>query len=227
MQFSVPDDYTRISLGFAEVVARNDVAPGIREALALGSLYDHARTHAERRELVGRRAVFAIPLALGQQHVVVRRSQHGGALAFLTRDLFLAPTRAPNELLVSLRLVREGVQTPAIVAYVVYPVCPLFRRSDVATTEVPGEDLRSVLESAPHQALPEVWLAPVSELLNSLVRAGARHPDLNIKNILLGRDHTGTMQAHILDVDRVCFHRPEDPEVRSANFQRFTRSLRK
>ncbi|MEP7347928.1 MAG: lipopolysaccharide kinase InaA family protein [Gemmatimonadaceae bacterium] len=223
----VPEGYTRLRVGDAEAVARDDAAAGVREVLGRGTLYDFGTTHPERRELAGRRPAYAIPLPSGGPRVVVRRSQHGGLLAALTRDLFFPPTRAPYELLVSLILARAGVPTPPVIAYAVYPVGPLFRRSDVATAEVRGEDLRSVLGSAPNEPASAGWLTPVSELLKGLARAGAWHPDLNIKNILLAPDDAGATRAYVLDVDRISFHPPEDPNVRSANFQRLERSLRK
>jgi 3-deoxy-D-manno-octulosonic acid kinase len=223
----VPQGYTRFRVGQADAVAQDGATVGVREALGGGSLYEFAATHPERRELAGRRPAYAIPLPFGGPRIVVRRSQHGGLLAPLIRDLFLPPTRAPYELLVSLLLARAGVRTPAVIAYAVYPVGPLFRRSDVATAEVRGEDLSAVLRRAPNESPPGAWLAPVAELLDGLARAGAWHPDLNIKNILLGPDDAGNPRAYVLDVDRIGFHPPEDPNVRAANFQRLERSLRK
>ena len=227
MILRVPQGYTRLRVGQADAVAQDGVTTAIREALGSGSLYAYAASHPERRELVGRRPAYAVPLPDGGPRAVVRRSQHGGLLAPLTRDLFLPPTRAPYELLVSLLLARSGVGTPAVVAYAVYPVGPLFRRSDVATAEVRGEDLSAVLGRTAGASTPEVWLAPVAELLKGLARAGAWHPDLNIKNILLGPDDAGTTRAIVIDVDRIQFHPPEDPNVRAANFQRLERSLKK
>jgi hypothetical protein len=227
MILRVPQGYTRLRVGDADAVSLDSVANSLRDVLGTGSLYDYAASHSERRELVGRRPTYAIPLPLGGPRVVVRRSQHGGVLAPLLRDLFLPPTRAPYELLVSLLLLRSGVPTPAVIAYAVYPVGPLLRRSDVATAEVQGEDLSAVLGQEPNEAPLETWMAPVSELLKGLARAGAWHPDLNLKNILLAPDASGKKRAYVLDVDRIHFHPPEDPNVRSANFQRLERSLKK
>lgn len=223
----VPPGYTRLQVLDADAVALDAAVPGVREALGSGTLYAFAAAHAERQEMMGRRAAYAVPLPGGGPRVVVRRSQHGGILASVTRDLFLPPTRAPYELLVSLLLARAGVATPPVVAYAVYPAGPLFRRADVATALVPGEDLSAVLGRQPNESGATSWLPPVAELLKALARAGAWHPDLNLRNILLSTDDAGMTRAYVLDVDRINFHPPEDPNVRSANFQRLERSLRK
>src|SRR5206468_7012947 len=111
--------------------------PALRAALEGGTLYAYAAQHASARPLSGRGVAFAVPLPNGER-VVVRHNRHGGLLAPLTGDRFVAPTRAPYELAVSLRLTKHGVPTPEIVAYAVYRAGPLpfLRRSDVASREV-------------------------------------------------------------------------------------------
>ena len=66
-------------------------------------------------------------------------------------------------------------------------------------------------------------LAATARLLRQLGAAGARHPDLNAKNVLLAGDG-GT--ALVIDVDRVTFHAPHHPRVAAANLARLARSLR-
>ena len=53
-------------------------------------------------------------------------------------------------------------------------------------------------------------------------RAGAVHPDLNMRNVLVD----GT-NAYVLDVDRVYFLPPNDPRVAERNRARLLRSARK
>lgn len=223
MILRVPQGYTRLATGSWDAVARDTVVPALREALSSSTLYEFAERQPERRAYAGRRPAYAI--MLGNTRVVVRHSHHGGWLAPLTRDVFLTPTRAPYELLASLLLAHAGVPTPPVLAFVLYRVAPLLRRADVATAEVAGDDLAAVLTRQPSDA-PASWMLPVSELLKGLTRAGAWHPDLNVKNILVSTDPTGAPRAFVLDVDRVRFHPPEDPNVRSANFNRLVRSLR-
>ncbi|MBV6520620.1 MAG: 3-deoxy-D-manno-octulosonic acid kinase [Gemmatimonadaceae bacterium] len=219
----VPPGYSSLRLGQATAVAQDGLVSSVREALGAGTLYDYAAAHPERRELAGRKTAFAVPLPGGGARVVVRRSHHGGLLAAVTGDLFLPPTRAPYELLVSLLLIRAGIPTPPVLAYAVYHAGPILRRSDVVTLELHGDNLATVLT----QNSGIAWVEPVADLLRDLARTGAWHPDLNLRNILLSSDDAGNARAWILDVDRIRFHPPGDPNVRSANHQRLDRSLRK
>ena len=118
--------------------------------------------------------------------------------------------------------------TPDVIAYAVYPAGPVFLRADVATAEVPdARDLGDLLAStAPGDPERAEALPLVGELLIFLERAGARHPDLNVKNILIGRDDEAR-QALVIDVDRVVFDRPLSPSVTAANQARLLRSIRR
>jgi 3-deoxy-D-manno-octulosonic acid kinase len=242
-----PPGYEALERAGARVVCRADSVDALDEALAGGSLYAWAAAHPARRELRGRAAAWAVPLPHGAGDVVVRHSWHGGLLAPLTRDLFLPPTRAPRELDASLRLAAAGVRTPAVVAYVVYPAGPLFRRADVATRLVPdGRDLAAAIadREAPSEEIEGptgsarigAWVRPAGALLHALAAAGARHPDLNLKNVLLtpAADPGGhtTHHAWVLDVDVVRLTPgPVTAAARwaagEANFARLARSLRK
>jgi hypothetical protein len=207
----------RERVGPADVVCLTDCVDAVRAALGGGTLHTWAATRPDRRELRGRGVAYAVSLADGTD-VVVRHSRHGGLLAPLTRDLFLAPTRAPRELATSLRLRAAGVLTPQVVAFVTYPAGPLFRRADVATRLVPdGRDLAAVVADARGDA----WIGATGALLRALARAGARHPDLNLKNILLS-----PAGAWVLDVDVVALDVPRDVAAR-ANWARLGRSLTK
>jgi 3-deoxy-D-manno-octulosonic acid kinase len=160
--------------------------------------------------------------------VVVRHSRHGGLLAPVTGDRFLSPTRAPHELRTALRLAAAGVPTPEVVAYATYPAGPLLRRSDVATREVEGgRDLAAWLIDRPAEGVKRELLRATAVLLARLADAGARHPDLNLKNVLLVPVGDGRFDAHVLDVDRIAFGRYRDPRAAEANLARLARSARK
>jgi len=73
----------------------------------------------------------------------------------------------------------------------------------------------------------EGLLQAVGSLLARLTQAGARHPDLNVKNILIVAGENEAREAWLLDVDRVWFDEPGDRRVAMANANRLTRSLRK
>jgi 3-deoxy-D-manno-octulosonic acid kinase len=146
----------------------------------------------------------------------------GGLLAALNTDLFLPPTRALRELITSLRLRSAGVATPEVIAFAVYRAGAIFRRSDVITREIDGTDLGSILTADGSAERRSESLEAAAVLVASLSHAGAHHPDLNLRNILV----TGGV-AYILDVDRIRFHVPGDPIVLRANIERLERSLRK
>ncbi len=146
---------------------------------------------------------------------------HGGMLAPLTGDRFLSPTRAPHELNVACWLRSVGVRTPEVAAYAIYPAGPLLRRSDVATVEIPeARDLGEYCQVGGSEL--DAALELTRELVESLSRAGAHHPDLNVKNVLIGKDD-GREVAWVLDVDRI--RRTGPREARSANVRRLVRSL--
>ena len=225
---AAPAGYTRFRLPGADVVALTSVADTVRQSISDRSLYAYAATHPTRRELRGRGAAYAVPLPDDVTRVVSRHSRHGGLLAPLTGDRFLPPTRAPHELRMALRLAAAGVATPQMIAYAVYPAGPLFRRSDVATREVAGgTDLGTLLAVPRTTGELRAILDVTAALLRALEQAGARHPDLNIANVLIEELADGTYRALVIDVDRVVFGRPGDRTIGAANLRRLLRSAHK
>jgi hypothetical protein len=224
------DGYDRFKIGKWHIVAMDSCADEVRDALRGGTLYDIARNAPDARVMKGRAPAYAFNLGPVAGDVVVRHAMRGGFLARFVTDVFVAPTRAILDLLNSDRLRKLGVNTPKLVAYAIYPAGPLLRRCDIATREVPhAYDLMEVFQSPLAQEHVHEALGAVAALLGSLARAGAHHSDLNLKNIVLTRDTTPerSMNAFLLDVDRVQFHFPGDPLVARANMQRLRRSLEK
>lgn len=221
----IPSGYERLLLGHAVAVARSDVAVGIRRSLVgadgtRGTLHEYAARHPGARMLQGRGASYAVPLPQSTMRVVVRHNRHGGLFG-LRRDLYFSPTRAPYELEVSLELAKLGVPTPEILAYALYPPGGVLQRSDVCSLEISGSrDLAQILtgDGANERAAA---FAATAELVAALARAGARHHDLNAKNVLLTYE-----TAYILDVDRMTLGgKPEAALL--GNLSRLARSLRK
>jgi len=74
-------------------------------------------------------------------------------------------------------------------------------------------------------------LGAAAGLIGLLSACGARHHDLNVKNVLLERATARSgallLTAHVLDVDRVEFGRPGDSRITEGNLDRFMRSARK
>ena len=221
----LPPGFERLLLGHAIAVARSDVAASIRAALlgadgTRSTLYEYAARHPGARQLQGRGTAYAVTLPQSPVRVVVRHNRRGGLFASILEDRFLPPTRAPQELEVSLALSRLGINTPEIVAYALYPG-GLFQRSDVCSREIPASrDLSHVLTGEGAGERGAALLA-TAQLVAGLARVGARHHDLNAKNVLLTLE-----AAYVLDVDRVTLGGKPDATL-DANLKRLTRSLRK
>ena len=98
---------------------------------------------------------------------------------------------------------------------------------DQVTREiVDGLDLSAYMMPASDPvARAQAWTA-TRTLLLALTAAGARHHDLNVKNVLLAPGVRG-LDAWVLDVDRVEFGAPGDAHIRDANVARLLRSARK
>lgn len=223
----LPAGYVRVASGRYASVVRVEHRADAEAMLAEGTLYEAAARDLAALRYVGRGVAYAIALPITGARVVVRHNRHGGLFARLTRDFFLPPTRAPYELAVSLRLAALGVRTPDVLMYGVHRVAPLVRRSDVVTREiVGGRDLATFMMP---DALPlersQAWTA-ARELVLALNAAGARHHDLNVKNILIAPGERG-LDAWVLDVDRVDFGEPGSEPVRQGNSARLLRSARK
>lgn len=223
---ALPSGYVRVKVGRHTAVVLPEHRADAEAMLADGSLFESAARDLAARPLAGRGVAYAIELPVTRTRAVIRHNRHGGLLAPLTRDLFLPPTRAPRELSISLRLAAAGVRTPVVLMYAVQRVGP-FRRSDLATREIEGgRDLSAYMMPDVAPAVrDDAWRA-ARALVHALDTAGARHHDLNVKNILLGHGAAG-MEAWVLDVDRVVFGEPGAADVRQGNEARLLRSARK
>ena len=227
MRSAIPRDFTRFHTGGAHVIAHESCVEWAKAVLPEQSLYQWAAAQPDRKEFGGRIPAYSVLLPGQERRVVVRHSHHGGLLGRLQGDVFLPPTRAPYELLVSHLLGGLGVRTPLVVAIAVYPVRRFFRRSDVVSLELPGRDLGKALRDAPDPDVRRGWLTSIAALIRSLTTVGAWHPDLNVGNVLLVESGPQAWDAYVLDIDRLQFAPPSDPNVREANLDRLERSIRK
>lgn len=224
---ALPVGYVVLSAGTAYAVGLEILRSPLEVALGTGSFYAYAGRDPRARTLVGRGIAYAVSLPSASARVVVRRSRHGGLLAAMTGDRFAPPTRALRELQTSVRLTEAGVPTPEMIAFATYPAGP-FRRADVVTREIPGAaDLPAVLAEPLSDERRRAVLLAVARLVAALTLAGARHPDLNVKNILIQRTATGQVAAYVIDVDRIWFDRPGSSRVTERNMARLLRSARK
>jgi len=225
MSDATPAGYVHVTSGRCRVVTLAALAEDARRLLTEGTLYEAAARDLGARPLDGRGIAYAIVLPASRTPVVVRHNRHGGLFASVTRDLFLPPTRAPNELVTSLRLAAAGVRTPTVLMYGVERVAALFRRADVVTQLVDeSRDLATyLLPGEPAESRAAAWRA-TRELVATLDAGNARHHDLNVKNVLLARCE-GALSAWVLDVDRVEF--TSAAAARAGNAARLLQSARK
>jgi hypothetical protein len=227
MSLSPPAGFVLVTAGRCTAVTRAELEDDARALLTDGTLYEAAARDLAARPLAGRGVAYSIALPVTGARVVVRHNRHGGVFARVTKDYFLLPSRAPYELVTSLRLAGLGVRTPQVVMYGIESMYGVLCRSDVMTLEVTGgRDLASYLMPGEVPALrSEAWRA-TRDLVRALNAAGARHHDLNVKNILL-TDGEGGLVAWVLDVDRVRFGQAHAASVRVGNAARLLRSARK
>lgn len=221
-----PTGFVRFAIDSSEVVCSKHVADAVLEALRAGTLYGYAESHPRARALAGRGVAYAVPLPGDVEHVVVRHNRHGGLLARLTGDLFRPPTLAPLELRTSERLRVAGVPTPVMLGYVVYVAPAGFRRADVMTREIQESHDLSAALMADDRSLRAKALDATATLVAAMSDAKARHHDLNVKNVLLHDAADGSLDALVLDVDRVTFV-DDSATAREANLERLLRSARK
>ncbi len=220
----VPKGYVSLEAEGRRAVVSEWAIGVVADVLAMGTLYEWAGGQANREEMRGRGAVYAVDLPTDPlTPVVVRRNSHGGLLRNLTGEFFLLPTRAPRELEVTLRLTAAGIATPEVVAYGVYPVAGISARCDVMTRRLPTGGDAPALWGMYDESGRERTIAAMGRLLTSLGGIGAYHGDLNLKNIYLA-ETDGELTAFLLDVDRVTF---PGADAAHRNFTRLARSIRK
>lgn len=228
MNASLPDGYVESAVVGTLIVAQRDCHAVVCDAIrAAGTLHAWAAAQPGAEALQGRGVAWGVALP-GGLRAVVRHSRHGGLLAPLTRDLFLTPARAPRELATALRLEQAGIPTPRVLAYAVYTAAGPLCRADVVTARVEGVDLATALREQQGREERHAIRVAVSRLMHALHAAGATHPDLNARNVLVARPFADRL-AYVLDVDRVSFGQanPEPPRGTWKNVTRLQRSLLK
>lgn len=222
---AAPPGYEAFTERGARVVVKDSFATAVRSALTAGTLHTWASRQAGAVALGGRAAAWAAALPGGIE-VVVRHSRHGGVLRFATKDLFLPPTRAPRELASALRLAAARVPTPEVVAFAVYPALWPLVRADVVTRRIRGADFPDAWRASPEGLPRRTLVRALATLLQQLRAAGALHPDLNLRNVLVAVQDDEPA-AFVLDVDRVRFGLPGSKAIAARNLARVFRSARK
>jgi 3-deoxy-D-manno-octulosonic acid kinase len=224
-----PAGYVRVGVAPRQAVVREREANDIRAVLTATTLHEWASRTANANLYTGRAPAYGVALPSSGTRVIVRHARHGGLLAAITGDLFAGAGRAPHELAMSARLAAARVATPAFVGYAVYPATFGLSRIDVLVEEIAGaRDLANIVRDG---GVTPALVDATAQLLAALARAGARHEDLNLKNVLISRPalpnaESAEPTAWAIDVDRVSFGHPR-VRAMEANLSRLARSARK
>ena len=219
---ALPPGYDAWSHGAGGAVARREVADAVRAALAAGgSLYAWAAAQPGREAFTGRGEAYGV--TLGGERAVVRHARRGGLLGPLLGDRYLGTPRLFRELAWSRRLAEAGIATPVFLAGA-WRRSGLVHRADVATARVEGNDLGGLFFGAdpPAPARRAEVLRAVGRLVRRLHAAGFVHPDLQLRNVLVGGEPP---RAWLLDVESCRAAAGAAPRAR--NLRRFYRSWEK
>jgi len=225
----VPEGYVQLNVAGKTAIARQWAEQAISEILAAQTLHAWAADRQPHEKMIGRGINYSVILPAGREpesntEVVIRRNRHGGLLRAVTGELFLAPSRAPLELAIYLRLAAAGVNTPELIAFATYPALCNLVRCDVVTRRLPpGGDFPDIWNKSGTESR-HALLTAAAQLLKDLTEAGAWHADLNLKNIYIACQEN-RMTPYILDIDRVTF--PANDDIAGKNFSRLARSARK
>ena len=236
--------------GGSRLICRSQSRAALEEWLERGgTLFDAAAADPRGERLEGRGIVHVVPGHDGDRWVV-RHYRRGGAVASLLGDCYLrlGRSRPVQELEAAHALRAQEIPTPKVVAAAWYPN-GLFYRADLVTRFIPdSSDLAAILfqqessgaftgpgseEAAggkPGNVAETGFALAAVEAAGRLIRraqdVGLRHPDLNLKNILItGADDE--VSAYIVDLDRARVKAPVGQFWRRRMVRRFWRSARK
>jgi 3-deoxy-D-manno-octulosonic acid kinase len=170
----------------------------------------------------GRGATARLDLSGGP--VRLKQLRRGGGLAVLWRDRFAGPRRPLANLELPLEARRRGVVTPAPLGLFVTEGPPGLCRAWMAAEEIGGaRDLATCFASAETPVRDE--LESVLQTVRGMHDAGVEHRDLNLGNLLLRREATGSLQVWVLDLDRARMHEAGLPfRLRQRALRRLERS---
>jgi len=159
-------------------------------------------------------------------HAILRRYQHGGLFGSITKNLYLGPSRALDELHVTARAEASGAPVPHVLCLALWPAAGPFWSALIGTREERGaRDLADVLLAADDPRARRALLREVGAAVRKLHDAGVDHRDLQLHNIL-AVEQGGTRRIVVVDLDRAVYH-PRGalaPRLRARNLGRLTRS---
>jgi 3-deoxy-D-manno-octulosonic acid kinase len=218
----LPREFKKLAAGERRVAVRADAAAdsNIKDLL-------NGRSDGDEESRFHGRAKLSVLRMESGAGALVRRYRHGGALRYLTGDVFVTwPPRPFKELAVTEEARRRGVPTVEILAAGIDRVWGPLYRGWLMTRELEGaRDLWAVLQEG--SGAKAALLRQVARAIQSMHRQGIYHGDLNLKNILIRRED-GELKAYIIDFDKAGFFPGGVPAVKARrNLARLRRSIAK
>lgn len=200
---TVPAAYAVHRVGSTWMVLDREQAPSLIDLrLADASVRESLFARAPRR---GRGSAPSLDLDR-KTAMILRRYQHGGALAMLTGSLFWGPERPLQELRVTARAEMSGAPVPHVLCLVLWPVFGPFWSAMIGTREErPAAELLSAIRDAPGKSAGVPLARKVGAAIRKLHDAGVEHGDLQLRNILVAEN--GESRIVVVDLDRAIFHR--------------------
>ena len=177
----------------------------------------------------GREPLRSLHLANGDT-ALIRTYRHGGMFRRCSGGIFCSwPPRPFRELAITEEIRRRGIPTVEPYGACIKQIWGPFYRGWLVTREITGaEDLWQAFKSGLVLELGiERILRAVAGSVRALHREGVCHADLNLKNILVGRDKEG-VKGYIIDFDKAKLILGEiPPELARRNINRLLRSVNK
>lgn len=181
----------------------------------------------ERRSS-GRDFIVIAPIDLGQRkmRVVVRPYRRGGIVQRVTTGTYLGTLpRSFQELRCLVELSRRGVAVVPPVGAAAYWRMPWLYQAWLVTEYVEGSvTFWQWLQGKPGGEERSRVLDATARVIARFHRAGAKHPDLNVHNVLV-QWQTGTACVWLVDLDRVSLQ--PQPTMPQSSLARLWRSASK
>ena len=216
-------EFSQISSGPYQLYLRADLAPHAAAlAVALRELGAAGAIGAGNR-----RGGFKLALPGGPE-LFVRRSRRGGMMRLLLDDLYFGLHPRPlSELLVTAEAARRGVPLAEPMGAVVQWIAPGIYRGFFITRAAAGMTLWEFLRTDDDTSVRVHVLERAREAIETMLREGLHHPDLNLDNIFV-TPHGESFAIIILDLDKARLgNRPVSGAARRRIAARLLRSARK
>jgi Lipopolysaccharide kinase (Kdo/WaaP) family len=221
--------FSRISAGPYQLYLREDLAPHAGAlAMALGELGAASSTSAGDRGAGNRGSGFKLALPGGGPELFVRRARRGGAMRLLLDDLYFGLRPRPlDELSVVVEAARRGVPLAEPMGAAVQWLAPGLYRGFFITRAAAGMTLWEFLRTDDDASVRAHVLACAREAIETMLREGLHHPDLNLDNLFV-TPRGESFAVIILDLDKARLDdRPVGGAARRRIAARLMRSARK